>query len=1107
MTTNIRQVKDVESMLDYFDDKLHWNIDFDNFNNIDDITYGFTASDIGLKNEEFTMIASLRQLRPFVDKQLWGIFAIEFDSRRFEVTALRKVLSGLVPRRRNSEHAMWDKRNLLFLCLWGEKTSRTMGVAYFEDKESGLPQIKINYCNPSVEDVFQLNYFESKIAGLSWPENIEDNEAWQKQWTGAFITSYRQVIRDSQTLTSELADIAQNIKGRIINIFKVETLNGYVHLLYDKFKQKLIHDLTEDRFADMYAQTVTYGLFSARCMDTSDYFDPEKAIDQIPNTNPFLKKLMKECFSKSSSRLSFDELELNDIVELLNNTDTDTILADFNRQTGNGKEDPVVYFYEGFLNAYESEQKKRRGVYYTPLPVVNFMVQAVDDILKTEFGFVNGLASTETKTINVTRESKRKIAGMIKMVADTVEVPAIQILDPATGTGTFLRQTILQIWENFKKQHKNKSSNEVKKLWNDYVPKNLLPCLNGFEIMMAPYAVAHMKLAMVLSETGYDFSGDERVNVFLTNSLEEAGNSDMQIKLWEDPLATEAVEANLTKMNSEINVVIGNPPYSGESANKGSWIMSLMKDYKKEPGGVQQLRERNPKWINDDYVKFIRYAQTYIERAGAGIVAYITPHGFIDNPTFRGMRWKLLDSFDKIYILDLHGNSNRQEICPDGSKDENVFDIQQGVCISFLIKEVNHQQGKLGKVFHADLYGTREFKYNVLLNKVYRSMNYEEIQVDGPEYFFIQKDLQLKHIYEYGFSINELFSVNGTGVITKRDDLCIHMKSKEALQAAQDIINLRKDVFYRKYSLPDDVRDWRYEWARSDIQTSGIAEKNIQRISYRPFDERYIYYTGQSRGFVGWPVYKVMQHMLTGKNVGLATARSNKSESCDHFFISKFMMETKYGERTTQSALFPLFLFDKTLLGIERKPNLYPNIVKQVSESIELPFNPQGDGGRNDSFSPIDLFDYIYAVLYSPRYRETYKDFLKTDFPRVPYPTQKEVFWNLVKFGGYLRQLHLLESEVLDDPITCYPLLGTNVVEKILYKDECVYINEIQYFKGVPKKVWEFYICGYQPAQKWLKSRKGLLLNQDDIQHYQIMITSIFETDRIMKEIDKVFIF
>lgn len=690
---NIRNVCDFDTMLQYFGEKLEWNIDTEDFDSAD-YTYDVYADELGIKEEELAK-TTIYQLRPFCDDMPFGIFAVSFESKKLEKASLRKILSGLVRKKRDEHLREWNMHDLLFLCFWGEKGKEYVGVACFDDNDKNLPQLKIEYIQPASEDTTQISNFESKLAHLKMPADTSDVDAWKAEWKRTFSAVYHQQITDSKKLAHELAILAQHTRDTIISTYNVETGLGYVHLLFKKFQDNLVHDLTVEQFADMYAQTIAYGLFSAKCMDNNEHFDWKDAIDKIPNTNPFLKTLIKSCFEKDGgNKIFFDELELAEIIKLLDNTNIGNILEHFNRHTGGGREDTVIYFYEDFLSEYEHDTKKRRGVYYTPWPVVKFMVRAVDDILKTEFGFKDGLADTATKEVKIKRDSKRKNSkGIITQVNDTETVPAIQILDPATGTGTFLREVILHIYETFRENNKSKSEEEIKKLWNEYVSTHLLKRINGFELMMAPYAVAHMKLAMVLKDTGYDFESDERLNVLLTNSLEPSDSDasfmeqGQQISFFNDPLAAEAYEADKAKNNPGINVIIGNPPYSGESANKGEWIMKLMDDYKKEPGGIERLNERNPKWINDDYVKFIRYAQYCIEKSGQGIIAFINPHGFIDNPTFRGMRWKLLSVFDKIYVLDLHGNVNKKEKCSDGSKDENVFDIQQGVSILILVKK------------------------------------------------------------------------------------------------------------------------------------------------------------------------------------------------------------------------------------------------------------------------------------------------------------------------------------------------------------------------------------------------------------------------------------
>jgi predicted helicase len=865
---------------------------------------------------------------------------------------------------------------------------------------------------------------------------------------------------------------------------------------------------------------MVYGLFSARCMlktgeGGDSRFEPREAIDAIPSTNPFLQKLLKESFSRKDKlslkdKLLFDELDLGDITSLLQHTDTDRILEDFNRQTGGGREDPVIYFYEGFLNAYEKEQKKRRGVYYTPQPVVSFMVRAVDDILKTEFGIKDGLASTATKTIKIPGKKNGKPAD-----DELWEVPAIQILDPAVGTGTFLRQTILQIWDNFKSARPGATKNSLKNQWNAYVKDKLLPRLNGFELMMAPYAVAHMKLAMCLDETGYAFDEDlehpDRVKVFLTNSLEEADKEGGQVMMFEhDALTEESLEARKVKKNRGINVVIGNPPYSGESANKGDWILSLLDDYKKEPGGIEKLKEKNPKWINDDYVKFIRYAQVYVERAGSGIVAFINNHSFLDNPTFRGMRWNLLRSFDKIYIIDLHGNAKKKETTPDGSKDENVFDIQQGVSINIFIKRNEKANEQLAEVLHYDLYGLREEKYHFLNDNTLVALKWTELPSETPQYFLAEKNFANQDEYKKGFAIQELFSVNNVGIVTARDEFTIHYTKKGIKNTIEEFLALDDEDARNKFNLGKDVRDWKVSYAREDLEKTYPDKGYITEIAYRPFDTRWTFYTGQSKGFHCYPRENVMRHFLSGNNSGLALCRQFKvGNEFYHVFVSNKIIESSLVSNKTSeiTSIFPLYLYPeeghRTIEGKKRKPNLNITIVNDIANKLNLAFEIEKSGDK-DKFAPVDLLDYIYAVLHSPAYRETYREFLKIDFPRIPYPADRDSFWKLVSLGGELRRLHLLESPVFD-AITLEPgAAGKVPVEKIRYVDGKVFVNDVFFFANVPQAAWEFYIGGYQPAQKWLKDRKGRLLSGWDISHYRKIILALTETARVMEKIDRV---
>lgn len=1092
MAYDIRNVKNITDLISYFSQNLGWNISIDDFDDIEDISYDFDAEDIGLKEESFAKISSLRQLQPLVDGQQWGIFCVEFDSNKFEVSALRKILSGLIPRRRNSaDHAVWCQQDLLFICNWGNDNNRTIGVAHFEDKETGLPQIKMISCAPALEDFTQIKVFEDRLSQLAWPKNTSNIEEWRQAWSSAFTTAYRQTIQDASTLTIQLAAEAQNIRNRILDVLSVESKNGYVHLLYNKFRDTLIHDMTEQQFADMYAQTVVYGLFSARCMDaTQDTFSAEEAVDCIPNTNPFLKSLMKECLgSQNNSNLSFDELEIGNVVELLMHTRTDEIIADFNRQTGGGREDPVIHFYEEFLSAYDKAQKVQRGVFYTPQPVVNFIVNAVDTIIKKDFGLQDGLASTETKNIKVIRRSKKKVDGYYTRVEDIETVPAIQVLDPATGTGTFIRQTILQIYENFKKKNKGLNSAELKKAWNEYVPKYLLPRLNAFELMMAPYAVAHMKLAMVLKDTGYEFASDLRLQVYLTNTLEEAGNASAQMTLFDDPLAGESIAANAVKKNRGINIIIGNPPYAGESSNKGQWILGLMDDYKYEPGTSEKLKEANSKFVNDDYVKFIRYAQNIIEQDGEGIICYINPHGYIDSPTFRGVRYSMLQAFNEAYILDLHGNSKKKEKAPDGSKDENVFDIQQGVCINVFVKRKNDKQPC--KVYHADLYGTREVKYDYLNKTGFEDVGWREVELVQPNYIFNYKKNDIEEEYKQGFSVRELFPLGTLGVLTKRDALVVAFQKEELIKKISTFLDIHystEDVC-KLFGIPVKDNDkWDADAVRRKLKNIDI-EKEIVEEHYRPFDKRFLLYEPE---IVARPNIKVLQHMTGRDNLALILCRQGGASNLDNWdcaFVVDCISDQNIYRRGGGTVL-PMYLYEERLGETIKTPNLNHEIYEKIKASMSI-----------DDITVESLFGYIYAILYSQKYRSRYQEYLNKEFPRIPFPDSYSKFERLSDLGQRLILVHTNDDNLNVDQYL-FEGEGTNVVEKTVYKTGQLYINKSQYFTNVEEDVYKFTIGGNSPIQKWLKDRKTMTLRSEDVDELRTIIYRVEETLKIMQLID-----
>ena len=936
---------------------------------------------------------------------------------------------------------------------------------------------------------------ENQIKAL--PENFSIFESLINN----FSIYVGQTIKSPQKLAKMMANKAKllaEILERAVTSDEDNHEDSTLKAHFEGFKQILIHDITPKGFADVYAQTIAYGMFAARLYDsTLPTFTRQEAAELIPKSNPFLRKL----FGYIAGPDIDDRIKwiVDSLADIFLHCNVQEILKTYGRSTR--MNNPIIHFYETFLSEYDAKLRKTRGVWYTPEPVVDFIIRAVDDVLKTEFGLSEGLADTSKTTIQIKNPTtdKRHKSGY---VTTEKEVHKVQILDPATGTGTFLSQVIKHIYQDFE---------SMQGIWSNYVEKNLIPRLNGFEILMASYAMAHLQLNLLLSETGYKPQGniEQRLKVYLTNSLEES-HPDTGT-LFANWLSAEANEANHIKRDTPVMCIIGNPPYSGESANKGDWIMNLMEDYKKEPGGKEKLKEQNSKFINDDYVKFMRYGQHFIEKNGSGVLAFINPHGFLDNPTFRGMRWNLLKTYDKIYTIDLHGNVKKKETAPDGSVDQNVFDIEQGVSINILLKTGKKKASELGKLYHYDLYGKREKKYEFLLEKSLSKIEFKQPIPFSNLYVF--KDLNESEYKKFNEGINptELFKINVMGFQTHRDDFAIDLKKQNIKNRVLDLRDkdLTNIEIYNKYSLKDN-RDWKLDKARKEIQEDLNWESKIINCSYRPFDDRACYFSYVA---MDYPRKELIQNFLNKENVLIGIGRQGLAVGDIEWClttVAKNPVDANMFRRGGVN-LFPLYLYTMPQLGIDnpnqntfshRIPNLNTEIVKEISGKIGLTFTDEKED-INGTFAPIDILDYVYAVLHSPSYREIYKHFLKIDFPRIPYPKNMKVFIELVKLGGQLRKLHLMEDSS-PKLITQYTESGDNVVDKPIYKGGNVYINDEQYFANVPELVWNFYIGGYQPAQKWLKDRKGQALQFEDIKHYQKIIATLQRTSEIMKAIDEI---
>ena len=878
----------------------------------------------------------------------------------------------------------------------------------------------------------------------------------------AFLAQQPVGVNKPEELAQRMARLADLMRDSIVGAFGAEPEKGSLHSQLAAFRENLIPDLPVTQFADMYAQTLTYGLFAAKCARPDEKeFTRERAAYLIPKTNPFLQKVF---YHIAGPALSKDISWLvDDLVQLLNHTDMVAVMDGFGKPTA--KDDPVVYFYETFLKEYDPRMREMRGVYYTPTPVVSYIVRSIDYLLKDRFGKSQGLADEN-----------------------------VNILDPAVGTATFLYMAVQEIYEAMSQQGQQGK-------WSDYVKDKLLPRLFGFELLMAPYAVAHLKLGLLLKETGYQFPEDKRLGIYLTNTLGEEKAAPEQYYGMGRDLAEEGNTASEIKRNKRVMVVLGNPPYSGHSANKGEWAKELVEGYKTVDGNP--LGEKNPKWLQDDYVKFLAFGQWRIERTGQGILGFITNHSYLDNPTFRGMRQSLMNSFTDIYIFNLHGNAKKKEVAPDGGKDENVFDIQQGVAIGIFIKEP--EKTSPATVHYADLWGLRDTKYHALVETDITATGWKELTPNSPYYFFVPQDEELRPEYEQWWEVTNIFTINNVGLYTGRDKLSIQWSYNDIENVIHTLTELTPEDARSKYDLSDEE----ISLAQKDVKDSGVKPELISKISYRPFDTRYTYYTGHSGGFHSRPRYEVMRHMLPGKNLGLIVNRQIMTTEVRHTWVTRSLTDLHIIETAHASAyLFPLYLYpaegEMQFGGGHRRPNLNPEFIKTVSEKLGLKFIEDGKGDLEKTFGPEDIFNYAYALFHSPTYRTRYAAFLKIDFPRLPLTSDKELFKALVAKGAELVALHLMESPLLSSFITTYPVEGSHEVEKVQYveNDKRVQINKTQYFGNVPKDVWEFHVGGYQVAQKWLKDRKGRKLIVDDINHYQKIILALRETIRLMAEID-----
>lgn len=918
----------------------------------------------------------------------------------------------------------------------------------------------------NLDNFILTNFVEFRLyrdGQLRATANITDAPEHVETLLEGFLNAGHIQISSPEVLARYLARRTRELQTQIATTLTDEESN--IHAMFSAFKETLISTLIPDDFADMYAQTLAYGLFAARCtLPNATNFSRYTAAEALPKSNPFLIELF---YHVASPRLETNiTYILDDIAALLRNVPTEMLRTAF--ATRNHLEDPVIHFYETFLAEYDPQRRVARGVYYTPPQVISYIVRSVDSLLKTELNRPDGLAHDNTL-----------------------------ILDPATGTGGFLLTVLDHLRESVVEKY---GTGE----WNQYVNAELVKRIFGFELLVAPYTIAHLKLSLFLQAHGWH--ADERLRIYLTNTLEQP--AEMQPSLpFAEFISDEANAALLVKRDEPLLVILGNPPYTRHSANPSregrrlTFIGELIEDYRQVNG--QPLGEATSKALQDDYVKFIRWAQWRIGRNGEGVIGYIVNNNFLDASTVRGMRQSLLDNFNAVYLFNLHGSNRRTEAVPETVKNENVFDISQGVCILLCVKELGNLAP--AKVYYADLWGSREEKYSILSDTDVQTTAWNELQPTSPYYLFVPQATDYNAEYETGWAITDIFQISSIGVVTARDRLTIHRTAEDVRETVSDFVSLSVDEARKKYNLRKDTRDWKVYLAQTDLRNHPDADQHVKPINYRPFDTRWTYYTGQSKGFHCMPRPENMPHLLT-ENLALSVCRIVKSPAWQHVLITNKITENSYISNTTSESghVFPIYLYpnpEELGLETERSLNFKPAFLTAFSEALALlqvaPFNlPEG-------VSPEEILAYIYAILYSTTYRERYYEFLKYDFPRIPLPQDLQQFRTLAALGQRLIDWHLLKN-VQIPPMHRFEGEGDGVVAQVRYLDGQVWINPSQYFTDVSIEVWEYEVGAYQVCEKWLKDRRGEALRYEDVRQYRAILVAVAETLRVMEEIDAV---
>lgn len=1078
---DLAHVATFAQLVRYLRDELDWPVDEQSF---EESSFDYSAEEIGLDPSTAAKVRSIKQLRPLTATQPWGVFFIEFEPQRLPVIALRRILSGLAVKKRASanpsDRVQWNADDLVFISSFGEAAERQLAFAHFSvhESKSDLPTLKVLGWDARDTTLHVRSVAAALADHLTWPADDSDADAWRRQWRAAFTLRHREVVATAQELSAQLAILARSIRARINTALSIESDTGPLTQLMSAFRDALVHELDADGFADMYAQTIAYGLLSARVTNPAGDTADDLAF-AMPLSNPFLRELM-EAFLSAGGRhgsakqggIDFDELGVNEVVELLDAANIEAVLRDFGDR--NPLEDPVIHFYERFLNEYDASIQAKRGVFFTPTPVVSYIVRSVDRLLREKFGLADGLADTTTWA-----EMKHRIPE--------VEIPAgvdpdsefVRILDPATGTGTFLVEVIDVIHQALTVKWRNAGrQREIPSLWNQYVANSLLPRLHGFELLMAPYAIAHLKIGLKLHETGYLFEAGERVRIYLTNALDPVRDYSDRLEAMVPALAHEAQAVNTVKAMSGFSVILGNPPYANYSANLSPELRAGVDKYRRFDG--EAIRERNQlqfeRNLQDDFVKFVALAEDAILRTGTGVLGFITNATMLASLSLRGMRQHLRTTFSELREFHLHGGTN--ERAPEGD-DQNVFDIVQAVAIHLYARVPSSPS--LG---FAEIWGPRRAKYDFLLAHDAGNMSWLTVEPDEENCAFVPQDAS----YPVRFArLDDVFGQFGGGIKTNRDAIAIGYSDTEVL---------------------DSVARFAPHLARSP----GL-ETFVESLLYRPFDVRKIFY---HEDVVASRSLPTLRHVLAGENLSLIASSTWTTPQLFSVGASRLLVEMKAGTHDRGTTVFPLYRFEGVL---DSDPERVSNIraaflaVWESATGWSLTSPPHGDD------YPEQLFGWIFAICHSNEYRTRFRAQVSQGFALVLFPLERTLFSALSAIGRQIADLQMLEAH--DEGATGAAFAGPDepLVSRIGWSQNTVWLDAASTsaragqratapgtvgFVGVPETVWDARVGGYQVCHKWLKDRRGRRLSADEVGHYVKIVSALSRIGDLVPQVDAV---